>query len=76
MKRKAVRFFCITCGKEIWKGMSDNMKATTTIKEAEETALCWDCVMGEDIFKLLPSLGLKVTSIRKRVYNVVGGKKK
>ena len=46
MKNKGVRFFCIKCGKELWRGMSEEMKETTTIKEAEETAVCSDCFMG------------------------------
>lgn len=73
--KKAVRFFCVKCGKEIWEGMSKEMKETTTIKEAEETALCWDCVTGIDNFKLLPSLGLSLKLIIERVYNVIVGEK-
>lgn len=46
MKNRGVRFFCIKCGKELWKEMSEEMKKTTTIKEAEETAVCSDCFMG------------------------------
>lgn len=42
-----VRFFCITCGKEIWEQMHEYIKETTTIKEAEETAVCWDCTHKE-----------------------------
>jgi len=42
--KKPIKFFCVVCGKEIWQKMSEEMKATTTIKEAEETAVCWDCV--------------------------------
>ena len=54
----AVRFFCTVCGGEIWEMMPEDMKATLTIKEAEETAVCWDCATNRDNFELLPSLGL------------------
>jgi len=45
-----VRFFCAKCGKEIWKGMAKDMKETTTIAEAERTAICWDCLNKEEGF--------------------------
>ena len=42
---KTVRFFCRECGIEIWDRMAN--KDTTTIKEAEDTAICTDCMLKE-----------------------------
>lgn len=42
---KTVRFFCRECGKEIWECMQN--KDTTTVKEAEDTAICSDCTLKE-----------------------------
>lgn len=38
-----VEFFCVKCGKKLWEKMPKEVKETLTIKEAEETAVCWDC---------------------------------
>jgi len=41
----SVKFFCKTCNKEIWKGMPQTMKETTTIAEAENQCECSDCLL-------------------------------
>lgn len=38
-----VKFFCDNCGKEIFQGMDQNTKETTTIAEIEQECLCSDC---------------------------------
>ena len=42
-----VKFFCNKCDKEIWSGMTQEDKDTTTIGEAEKTCLCSDCLLAQ-----------------------------
>jgi len=46
MKPGKVRFFC-ACGKEIWEGLPDWDKEHMSIKHAEETCECSDCILAE-----------------------------
>lgn len=39
-----IKFYCNTCGKEIWKLMTGEQKETTAIAEAEDTLICSDCL--------------------------------
>jgi len=41
-----IKFYCKICSKEMWQGMTKEMKETTTIAEAEDTAICSDCMVG------------------------------
>lgn len=45
-KVKSVRFFCSICGKRIWEKMPKEMKKWLTIKEAENTAFCSNCIIN------------------------------
>lgn len=45
-----VRFFCKSCGKELWTGMLEDKKQYLTIAEAEATCICSDCILAEHRF--------------------------
>ena len=40
-------YFCDGCGKELFRGMSRNMKETTAIWEIEQNCICTDCMLKE-----------------------------
>jgi hypothetical protein len=42
-----VRFFC-SCGKELWESLDDSTKQYLTIAEAEEEAMCADCLLANE----------------------------
>ncbi len=44
----SVKFFCGRCNKEIWSGMTQEDKETTTIAEAEGACICSDCILIEE----------------------------
>lgn len=39
-----IKFFCKICGKEIFQGMSDEIKKTQTVYEVEQDCICSDCL--------------------------------
>ena len=41
------KWFCNKCGKEIWKGLSNDIKKTTTVYEMELSCVCTDCAIAE-----------------------------
>ena len=44
-----VKFFCNKCDKEIFQSISQDMKETETIAEAEMQCICSDCIL--EIFR-------------------------
>ena len=45
-----IKFFCKECSKEIWTNLDKDIKETLTIKEAERTVICWDCLNEKEGF--------------------------
>jgi len=41
------RWFCNTCGNEIWKFLNPFTKESETIAEAEERCICSNCMLKE-----------------------------
>ena len=62
-KKMGVRFYCNTCGKEIWQEMPEHKQLELTVKEAIDQAECSDCLLKrlrkEDV-SLYVHLGLEL----------------
>jgi len=46
-EQMGVKFYCKVCKKEIWKGMDEETKETLTVAEAEELAICSECILAD-----------------------------
>jgi hypothetical protein len=42
-----VKIFCKHCGKEIWKDMGKDQQTWMSIRDAEITAICSDCILKQ-----------------------------